>query len=79
METKGGFIRDLIQKVHSAAYSDIEDVLNFVGWLDKELSTLVILQPKFIRGIRKFASVLLIIINHVFISLIIHRLMKELF
>lgn len=46
METKGGFIRDLIEKVNSAAYSDIEDVLNFVGWLDKELSTLVILQTK---------------------------------
>ncbi|XP_039128462.1 protein CHUP1, chloroplastic [Dioscorea cayenensis subsp. rotundata] len=40
VETKGGFIRDLIEKVNSAAYSDIEDVLNFVGWLDKELSTL---------------------------------------
>ncbi|KAJ0980026.1 hypothetical protein J5N97_015500 [Dioscorea zingiberensis] len=40
VETKGDFIRDLIEKVHSAAYSDIEDVLNFVGWLDKELSTL---------------------------------------
>ena len=41
IETKGAFINDLIKKVVEAAYTDIEDVLNFVNWLDGELSSLV--------------------------------------
>jgi len=41
IETKGDFINDLIKKVVEAAYIDIEDVLNFVNWLDGELSSLV--------------------------------------
>ncbi|TKY72956.1 CHUP1 [Spatholobus suberectus] len=41
IETKGEFINDLIKKVVEAAYTDIEDVLNFVNWLDGELSSLV--------------------------------------
>ncbi|KAG4990870.1 hypothetical protein JHK87_024327 [Glycine soja] len=40
IETKGAFINDLIKKVVEAAYTDIEDVLNFVNWLDGELSSL---------------------------------------
>ncbi|XP_048430713.1 protein CHUP1, chloroplastic isoform X3 [Pyrus x bretschneideri] len=40
VQTKGEFINDLIQKVLAAAYTDIEDVLMFVDWLDVELSSL---------------------------------------
>ncbi|GLT73892.1 hypothetical protein SLA2020_457220 [Shorea laevis] len=40
IETKGEFINSLIQKVLDAAYTDIEDVLKFVDWLDNELSSL---------------------------------------
>ncbi|KAK1292662.1 hypothetical protein QJS10_CPB17g00865 [Acorus calamus] len=40
VETKGDFIRSLIQKVQSAAYTEIEDVLNFIDWLDVQLSSL---------------------------------------
>ena len=42
IETRGEFIESLIQKVLAAAYQDIEDVLQFVDWLDNELSSLVI-------------------------------------
>ncbi|KAK1316824.1 hypothetical protein QJS10_CPA05g00085 [Acorus calamus] len=40
VETKGDFIRSLIQKVQSAAYTEIEDVLSFIDWLDVQLSSL---------------------------------------
>ncbi|XP_078161058.1 protein CHUP1, chloroplastic-like [Carex rostrata] len=40
VETKGDFIRDLIEKVQLAAYTKMEDVLKFVDWIDRELSTL---------------------------------------
>lgn len=40
IETKGEFINSLIQKILDAAYTDIEDVLKFVDWLDIELSSL---------------------------------------
>lgn len=40
VETKGEFINGLIQKVLAAAYTDIEDVLKFMDWLDGELSSL---------------------------------------
>ncbi|KAK4266017.1 hypothetical protein QN277_026994 [Acacia crassicarpa] len=40
IETKGEFINYLIKKVVDAAYSDIEDVLKFVDWLDDQLSSL---------------------------------------
>ncbi|XP_058076668.1 protein CHUP1, chloroplastic-like isoform X2 [Magnolia sinica] len=40
IETKGDFIKFLIEKVRAAAYTDIEDVLTFVDWLDGELSSL---------------------------------------
>ncbi|KAJ7955340.1 protein CHUP1, chloroplastic-like [Quillaja saponaria] len=40
IETKGEFINGLIQKMLAVAYTDIEDVLKFVDWLDSELSSL---------------------------------------
>ncbi|XP_022721845.1 uncharacterized protein LOC111279191 isoform X2 [Durio zibethinus] len=40
VETKGEFINSLIHEVLAAAYTDIEDVLKFVDWLDSELSSL---------------------------------------
>ncbi|KAL6544844.1 hypothetical protein OROMI_023706 [Orobanche minor] len=41
VETQGEFIRFLIKEVEGAAFTDIEDVLPFVKWLDDELSYLV--------------------------------------
>lgn len=40
VETKGEFINDLIKKVHTTTYTDVEQVLTFVDWLDQQLSTL---------------------------------------
>ncbi|CAA7048139.1 unnamed protein product [Microthlaspi erraticum] len=40
IETKGDFINDLIQKVLTTCFSDMEDVMKFVDWLDSELATL---------------------------------------
>ncbi|KAK8365688.1 hypothetical protein V6Z12_A02G071600 [Gossypium hirsutum] len=40
VETKGEFINSLIHRVLAAAYTDIEEVLKFVDWLDNELSSL---------------------------------------
>ncbi|XP_027346783.1 protein CHUP1, chloroplastic [Abrus precatorius] len=41
VETQGDFIRYLIKEVESAAFTNIEDVVPFVKWLDDELSYLV--------------------------------------
>ncbi|KZV53216.1 hypothetical protein F511_21473 [Dorcoceras hygrometricum] len=41
VETQGDFIRFLIKEVEGAAFTDIEDVVPFVKWLDDELSFLV--------------------------------------
>lgn len=41
VETQGDFIRFLIKEVEAAAFTDIEDVVPFVNWLDGELSYLV--------------------------------------
>ncbi|XP_057420205.1 protein CHUP1, chloroplastic [Lotus japonicus] len=41
VETQGDFIRYLIKEVEGAAFTDIEDVVPFVKWLDDELSYLV--------------------------------------
>ncbi|XP_047970490.1 protein CHUP1, chloroplastic-like [Salvia hispanica] len=41
IETQGDFIRFLIKEVEAAAFTDIEDVVSFVKWLDDELSYLV--------------------------------------
>ncbi|XP_039071348.1 protein CHUP1, chloroplastic-like isoform X2 [Hibiscus syriacus] len=40
VETKGEFINSLIHRVLVAAYTDIEDVVKFINWLDKELASL---------------------------------------
>ncbi|XVF40366.1 hypothetical protein PTKIN_Ptkin01aG0107500 [Pterospermum kingtungense] len=41
VEIQGDFIRFLIKEVENAAFSNIEDVVPFVKWLDDELSYLV--------------------------------------
>ncbi|KAM1485064.1 hypothetical protein TB1_036006 [Malus domestica] len=41
VEMQGDFIRFLIKEVENAAFSDINDVVPFVKWLDDELSYLV--------------------------------------
>ncbi|KAK7306559.1 hypothetical protein VNO77_44508 [Canavalia gladiata] len=41
VETQGDFIRCLIKEVEGAVFTDIEDVVPFVKWLDDELSYLV--------------------------------------
>ncbi|KAJ1393978.1 Protein CHUP1, chloroplastic [Sesbania bispinosa] len=41
VETQGDFIRCLIKEVEGAAFTDIEDAVHFVKWLDDELSYLV--------------------------------------
>ncbi|KAJ4982053.1 hypothetical protein NE237_032890 [Protea cynaroides] len=41
VETQGDFIRFLIKEIQNAAFTDIEDVVAFVKWLDDELSYLV--------------------------------------
>lgn len=41
VETKGDFVRSLIREVQAAAYTDMDDVLAFVQWLDDELAFLV--------------------------------------
>ncbi|XP_051180505.1 INCREASED PETAL GROWTH ANISOTROPY 1-like protein 2 isoform X1 [Lolium perenne] len=40
VETKGELINGLINKVHTNTYTDVEQVLTFVDWLDQQLSTL---------------------------------------
>ncbi|XP_057544874.1 protein CHUP1, chloroplastic-like [Amaranthus tricolor] len=41
VETQGEFIRFLIKEVETASFTNIEDVVTFVKWLDDELSYLV--------------------------------------
>ncbi|KAK1424792.1 hypothetical protein QVD17_20130 [Tagetes erecta] len=41
VETQGDFIKFLIKEVENASFTDIEDVIPFVKWLDDELSYLV--------------------------------------
>ncbi|OMO65331.1 hypothetical protein COLO4_31322 [Corchorus olitorius] len=41
VETQGDFIKFLIKEVENVAFTDIEDVVPFVKWLDDELSYLV--------------------------------------
>lgn len=41
METKRHLIKNLIEKVRSVSFANMEEVLTFVDWLDGELSTLV--------------------------------------
>ncbi|XP_024378144.1 protein CHUP1, chloroplastic isoform X2 [Physcomitrium patens] len=41
VETQGDFVMSLAVEVRAAEFTDIEDVVNFVRWLDDELSYLV--------------------------------------
>ena len=53
METQGDFIRFLIKEVENAAFTNIEDVVPFVKWLDDELSYLVhfLFQPSLLYSV----------------------------
>ena len=41
VETQGDFVRSLIREVRRATYTNIEDVVSFVKWLDDQLYFLV--------------------------------------
>ncbi|KAM7263097.1 hypothetical protein ACFE04_000780 [Oxalis oulophora] len=41
VETQGDFIKTLIKEIDNAAFTNIEDVVPFIKWLDDELSYLV--------------------------------------
>ncbi|XP_057872631.1 protein CHUP1, chloroplastic isoform X1 [Cryptomeria japonica] len=41
VETQGDFVQSLATEVRAAAYTNMEDVVSFVNWLDEELSFLV--------------------------------------
>lgn len=44
VETQGDFVESLAAEVRAASFTDIEDLLTFVNWLDEELSFLVRVQ-----------------------------------
>ncbi|CAI9296723.1 unnamed protein product [Lactuca saligna] len=41
VETQGDFVESLASEVRAASFTDIEDLVTFVNWLDEELSFLV--------------------------------------
>lgn len=41
VETQGDFVQSLAAEVRAATFTDIEDLVVFVNWLDEELSFLV--------------------------------------
>ncbi|KAJ0961354.1 hypothetical protein J5N97_000561 [Dioscorea zingiberensis] len=41
VETQGEFVQSLAAEVRAASFTDIEDLVSFVNWLDEELSFLV--------------------------------------
>lgn len=41
VETQGDFVMSLATEVRAASFTDIEDLVAFVNWLDEELSFLV--------------------------------------
>ncbi|XP_071716950.1 protein CHUP1, chloroplastic [Rutidosis leptorrhynchoides] len=41
VETQGDFVESLATEVRAASFTDVEDLLTFVNWLDEELSFLV--------------------------------------
>lgn len=41
VETQGDFVMSLATEVRAASFTNIEDLLAFVNWLDEELSFLV--------------------------------------
>lgn len=42
VETQGDFVQSLASEVRAATFTNIDDVVSFVNWLDEELSFLVI-------------------------------------
>lgn len=44
VETQGDFVMSLATEVRAASFSEIEDLVAFVNWLDEELSFLVSLK-----------------------------------
>jgi len=45
VETQGDFVMSLADEVRGASFSDINDLVAFVNWLDEELSFLVFAYP----------------------------------
>lgn len=43
VETQGDFVQSLATEVRAATFSNINDLVTFVNWLDEELSFLVCL------------------------------------
>lgn len=41
VETQGDFVQSLAAEVRAASFTNIEDLVAFVNWLDEELSFLV--------------------------------------
>lgn len=41
VETQGDFVQSLATEVRASSFTNIEDVVSFVNWLDEELSFLV--------------------------------------
>lgn len=41
VETQGDFVQSLATEVRAASFTNIEDLVAFVNWLDEELSFLV--------------------------------------
>lgn len=41
VETQGDFVQSLATEVRAASFTNIEDLVSFVNWLDEELSFLV--------------------------------------
>lgn len=55
METQGDFVQSLATEVRAASFTNIEDLLAFVSWLDEELSFLVICFSIFLALLSEFA------------------------
>lgn len=50
VETQGEFVESLASEVRAASFIDIEEVVEFVNWLDDELSFLVSFhEPSFVK------------------------------
>lgn len=41
VETQGDFVQSLASEVRAASFSNVDDLVAFVNWLDEELSFLV--------------------------------------
>ena len=41
VETQGDFVQSLATEIRAASFTNIEDLVAFVNWLDEELSFLV--------------------------------------